>query len=78
MASIIDCLKQKEFRWTKTAAKAFREIKERMTEAPVIRLSDFTKAFEIICDASGIGIGGVFSPEKHFVAYFSKKINDTR
>ena len=27
MASIIDCLKQKEFRWTKTAANAFQKIK---------------------------------------------------
>ena len=78
MALIIDCLKQGEFGWTKVAAKAFREIKKRMTEAPVMRLSDFTKAFEITCDASGIGICGVLSQEKHLVAYFSEKLNDTR
>ena len=27
MAPITDCLKREEFEWTKTAAKAFREIK---------------------------------------------------
>ena len=72
MAPITDCLKQGEFRWTKIAAKAFREVKERMTEALVTRLPDFTKAFEITCDVSGVGIGGVFSQEKHLVAYFSE------
>ena len=78
MAPITDCLKQGEFRWIKEAAKTFWEIKERMTEASVMRLSDFTKAFEITCDALGIGVGGVLSQEKHHVAYFSKKLNDTR
>ena len=72
MALIIDCLKQGKFGWTKAAAKAFREIKERMTEAPVMRLIDFTKAFKITCDALGIKIGGVLSQEKHHVAYFSE------
>ena len=76
MVPITDCLKQGEFRWTKAASKALREIKKRMTEAPVMRLSDFTKVFEITCDASGIGICGVLSQEKYPVAYFSKKLND--
>ena len=51
MALITDCLKKEEFEWTKAAAKAFREIKERMTEAPVMRLSDFTEVLKITCDA---------------------------
>ena len=77
MALITDCLK-KDFEWTRAAAKAFQEIKERMTEALVMRLLDFTKVFEITCDASDVGIGGVLSQEKHHVAYFSEKLNDAR
>ena len=39
--------------------KAFQELKNRLSEAPLLVLSDFTKTFEVECDASGIGIGGV-------------------
>ena len=42
MSPITDCMKQREFVWTKAAAKAFNEVKQKMTEAPVMRLPDFT------------------------------------
>ena len=78
MSPITDCMKQGEFVWTKATAKAFNEVKQKMTEAPVMHLPDFTKPVEVECDASGIGIGGVLSQELHPIAYFSEKLNDAK
>ena len=54
LSPITDYMKQEEFVWTKAAAKAFNEVKPKMTEAPLMRLPDFTKPFEVECDASGM------------------------
>ena len=43
-----------------------------------MRLPDFTKPFEVKCDASGIGIRGVLSQECHSIAYFSETLNDAK
>jgi len=72
---IIDCLKQCEFQWSKRANKTFEEVKKRLTEALVMRLPDFTKVFDVECDASRVDIGRVLSQERHPVAYFSEKFN---
>lgn len=78
MASITDCMKKGQFQWTKTTTKAFEKLKKRMTEASVLRLPDFSKVFEVACDASHVGIGGVLSQEGHPIAYFSEKLNEAK
>jgi len=78
MAPITDCLKSERFQWTPSATKAFAEIKKMMTEALVMRLPDFSKAFEVTCDILGLAIGSVLSQENYHVAYFSEKLNNAR
>lgn len=58
---IIDCLKTEPFRWTEAADQAFEWVKTLMTQALVLHLPNFSKVFEVTCDASGIGIEGVLS-----------------
>ncbi|WVZ52686.1 hypothetical protein U9M48_003723 [Paspalum notatum var. saurae] len=63
------------FHWGITQEKAFNTLKDKLTHAPLLQLPDFDKTFELECDVSGIGIGGVLLQEGKPVAYFSEKLN---
>ena len=49
-----------------------------MIEAPVMRLPDFSKVFEVARNTFGVGIGGVLSQGGHAIAYFSEKLNEAK
>ena len=56
-APLITLLKKDAFSWTPEATKAFEDIKDAMSQAPVLAIPDFTKTFIVECDAPGNRIG---------------------
>ena len=63
------------FKWGEEQQKAFESLKEKLTNAPILTLPNFTKTFEIECDASNVGLRAVLLQEGHPIAYFSEKLN---
>ena len=68
-----------EFQWSDQCAEAFRKLKQRLSQAPILAFPDFTKTFVLDTDASNDGIGAVLSQENDgretVVAYASRVLS---
>ena len=49
-------------------------LKEKLTTAPVLIIIDPSKSYEVFCDASKKGLGGVLMQSGHVVAYASRQL----
>jgi hypothetical protein len=70
----LTALLKEGFSWDDAAAAAFTALKAAITSALVLAMPDFAKLFNVECDASTLGFGGVLIQEGHPVAFFSRPV----
>jgi hypothetical protein len=61
--------------WTGHCQDAFELLKQKLIEAPLLRTPDERLPYEVVTDASDLGLGGVLLQEVHHVAFESRKLN---
>nr|KYP33985.1 Retrovirus-related Pol polyprotein from transposon 17.6 [Cajanus cajan] len=66
--------KNVEFLWGEKQERVFLALKDNLTHTPFLALLNFSRTFELECDASGVGIGVVLLQGGHPIAYFSEKL----
>ncbi|XP_019434662.1 PREDICTED: uncharacterized protein LOC109341262 [Lupinus angustifolius] len=62
------------FKWGDKQEEAFKRLKEKLINALILILPNFTKSFEIECDVSNVGIAALLMQEGHPIAYLSEKL----
>jgi hypothetical protein len=61
--------KVSKFKWSLQCEEVFLTLKKLLTTAPA--QPDIEKLFDVYCDASGTGIGGVLMADSCAIAYVS-------
>ena len=83
LASPLYQLKKKDakFTWSNACEDAFQEIKQKLCNAPVLKIPDMDKPFVVQTDASDVAMGAVLLQEvegkRHVVAYASQKFSQS-
>nr|GFA43675.1 reverse transcriptase domain-containing protein [Tanacetum cinerariifolium] len=73
--------KNSPFIFSNECIQAFRTLKDKLTEAPILIAPNWDQPFDLMCDASDYAVGAVLGQriEKHFrsIHYASKTMNST-
>jgi hypothetical protein len=62
------------FSWGTRKENAFNKLKDKLNRAPLLQLPDFNNTFELECDVSGIGLGGVLLQERKLIHILVKSL----
>ena len=69
----------RRWKWGHEEEAAFQNLKDCLTSPPILAFADYTKPFELHCDASGLGLGSVLYQEqegkKRVIAYASRGLS---
>jgi hypothetical protein len=66
--------KDTKYVWSKDCDEAFNTLKKLLTTSSVLAQPDIAKPFNVYCDASDIGMGGVLMQEGRMISYSSGKL----
>ena len=64
--------KEVKFYWDGQCEEAFRDLKRRLTTAPILIVPDKGQGYTVYCDASRAGLGCVLMQSRRVVAYGSR------
>jgi hypothetical protein len=67
--------KDKRWEWTAECQEAFEKLKHALINAPVLAPPELGKPFEMVLDASGVGLGAVLLQDGRPVAFKSRKLS---
>jgi hypothetical protein len=71
-APLTALLRKEGFRWNEDAVRAFQQLQQALTTAPVLQPPAFDRDFIVECDTPGSGFGVVLHQGAGPVAFFSK------
>ena len=82
-APLSDLLKCKsKFVWSEQCQESFNKLKAVLSSYPILASPNFDKPFQLMVDASDVGVGSVLLQEfdgcLHPIAYFSRKLNESQ
>jgi hypothetical protein len=66
--------KGNKYLWSEACDEAFKHLKKLLTTSPVLTQPGTTKPFDVYCDASGTGLGGVLMQEGRVISYSSRQL----
>jgi hypothetical protein len=66
--------KGNKYLWSEACDEAFKHLKKLLTTSPVLAQPDTTKPFDVYCDASGTGLGGVLMQEDRVISYSLRQL----
>jgi hypothetical protein len=72
---IIELLKKgNKYLWSEACDEAFKHLKRLLTTSPMLAQPDITRPFDVYCDASGMGLGGVLMQEGQVISYSLRQL----
>jgi hypothetical protein len=60
--------------WNDACDEGFKHLKKLLTTSPMLAQPDTTKPFDVYCDASDTGLGGVLMQEGQVISYSSRQL----